>query len=408
MEKATEAREKDKQGTELEAIKLAVVNSVASGLDGFVDTTALKSGLNGLIQENPEDVIVGDGPWVVTSTLGRVYEINKNSIVNELTGLVLTPKSLTLTIEGDTYEEKTITARLIDIEGTLTWSESTDIIDVTPSADGMSATIKAKKGGTDKITVTCSNGDISECTIKVETNKKPIGEYIQYAIGYTDINDSTKVYTANDGLGWRILDVGSKDLNGNYTGVKIISTGIPASLYYHGGKTNNVWYDNEQTDGTGNSFAAAAGLKNNFASVPLIQNGSTSTNNQGYYNSITVADADKGIGWDAAKGTIFMTTKATEVHNLTLDELNKAEGYTTTDNITASYPPSNNDIDELFNLGYRYWLASPCLNGEDIRSVDANGSFGYGGMYGNKYSGLRPVITLNSNIYKDGEIWKIR
>ena len=42
MEKATEAREKDKQGIELEAIKLAVVNSIASDLTGLVNVDALK------------------------------------------------------------------------------------------------------------------------------------------------------------------------------------------------------------------------------------------------------------------------------------------------------------------------------------------------------------------------------
>lgn len=227
MEKATEAREKDKQGTELEAIKLAVVNSVASGLDGLVDTTALKTGLAGLIQENPEDVITGDSPWMVTSPSGRVYEINKNSTVNELTGLVLTPKSLTLKIEDDTYEEKTITARLIDIEGTLTWSDSSDIIDVTPSADGKSATIKAKKNGTETVTVSCSNGDINECIVKV-TKEMPSAKNV-----LTLTNNNSPYVNYIDKNGNTILcRVLYNDVDGDNThGLQIISETSVDTVY---------------------------------------------------------------------------------------------------------------------------------------------------------------------------------
>ena len=115
-----------------------------------------------------------------------------------MTGVVLTPKTLTLTIEGETYEEKTIVAKLIDIDGTLSWSESTDKIDIIPSEDNKSATIKAKKGGTETITVTCSNGDIATCNVtitesleEVKIDQSYVGYYAYvdgiYGIIYADL-----------------------------------------------------------------------------------------------------------------------------------------------------------------------------------------------------------------------------
>lgn len=430
MEKATEAREKDKQGTELEAIKLAVVNSVASGLDGLVDTTALKTGLAGLIQENPEDVIVGNGPWTVTSPSGRVYEINKNSTVNEVTGLILTPKSLTLTIEGETYEEKIITARLIDIEGTISWSESTDKIDITPSEDGMCATIKAKKAGTETITVSCSNGDTSICTVKIENNKPPIGEYVDYAVSYKDMYSD---YLFNSTNGWRILNPGTKTIvNGvtEYSGTKIVSTGVPGILNYQSWMTG-TWWGN-----TGNKNAKAIyGMKYNFKSIPFVANTSPSVNKVGY-KSITNSNPTDIT--NTANGSIFITNKAVinddtittgdtqieSIHVITLEELNIARSLNATSITSTATTDGATGLFYLANLAnensaylyttstnYYYWLSS--RYGTSVFNVEyMNYSGEFGGLNGTNDDygtyGIRPVITLNSNIYKEGDIWKIR
>jgi len=408
MEKATEAREKDKQGTELEAIKLAVVNSVASGLDGFVDTTALKSGLNGLIQESPEDVIVGDGPWMVTSPLGRVYEINKNSIVNEVTGLVLTPKSLTLTIDGDTYEEKTITARLIDIEGTLTWSESTDKIDVTPSLDGMSATIKAKKNGTETITISCSNGETAECMVKVETNKKPIGEYIKYNIGYVDMYSGYE-FTSNDGDGWRIFSVGPKDINGNYTRVKIISTGIPINLFFQTG-VENSWWDEDKTKDVISRIAY--GLEHNFESITLRKTNSPGDGQCGY-SKITIGNIEQT---EETTTEIFKTDQATAVKCMTVPEIETAfnEWKESTGNKNAFiwnwdlfYLKLLTQYNYTSNTKPEYWLATKSTSGNQYISY-ANPYGSFSDAWVGKY-GVRPVVTLKNSIKYDDSlnVWTI-
>lgn len=128
MEKATEAREKDKQGTELEAIKMAVVNSVANGLTGLVDIDSLKQELVGLIQENPEDVIIGNGPWVVTSPSGLIYEINQNASVNKLNPLNI---SSSLAITETKVKALTVTKYGSAIGKQVSWSKEGNITFVT-------------------------------------------------------------------------------------------------------------------------------------------------------------------------------------------------------------------------------------------------------------------------------------
>lgn len=386
MEKATEAREKNDQGAELDAIKLAVVNSVASGLDGLVDTTSLKSGLNGLIQDNPEDLIIGDGPWIVTSTLGRVYEINKNSTVNELTGLVLTPKSLTLTIEGDTYEEKTITVKLIDIEGSLTWSNSTDKIDVTPSTDGKSATIRAKKNGTDTVTVTCSNGDTAECIIKVNKDMP----YAKNVLTLTNNNSPYVNYIDKNGntILCRVL---YNDVNGDNThGLQIISAASVETVY--------LGYDDENYKNNENltNLQKAQNSYNN--AIENLNNKAESYNNA-------------SLSYDArCVGSVPIVT-----NNVFNDKDDETEGDASTGYNKGIDTHNEEDFNIMGTLSIRKvgcWLASRTIydNGKEyrMRSVVSNGNKGasvlfysYGGV-NNPSAGFRPIFLLKSNVKVSG------
>ena len=72
-----------------------------------------------------------------------------------------------------------------------------------------------------------------------KSNSNPIGEYVEYDVEYTDIATEYKFSKSN---GWRILDPGTKNSDGSYSGAKIISTGIPARLRYN----SNI---NEDTSG---------------------------------------------------------------------------------------------------------------------------------------------------------------
>ena len=86
----------------------------------------------------------------------------------------------------------------------------------------------------------------SENTVKEEENSNTkeneitntsdlqIGDYINYDVTYTDINVGYDFSTNTPEKAWRILDVGTKNIDGTYSNVKIISTLVPAKL-----KTDN-------------------------------------------------------------------------------------------------------------------------------------------------------------------------
>ena len=206
MEKATEAREKDKQGAELEAIKLAVVNSVANGLTGLVDTDSLKTGLVGLIQENPEDVIVGNGPWVVTSPSGLVYEINQNTSVNKLNPLNI---SSNLTIAENKVKTLTVKKYGSAVGKQVSWSKEGNIAFVTDSTGNTTIenpttdTIYIKAGAYDdgtsgKVIISANDEESQDCSITVaEREWSKIGESVTYQSKYEKDNNIT--------IGWRLF-----------------------------------------------------------------------------------------------------------------------------------------------------------------------------------------------------------
>ncbi|MBR0351479.1 MAG: hypothetical protein IJH76_06670, partial [Clostridia bacterium] len=267
-------------------------------------------------------------------------------------------------------------------------------------------------------------------------------------------------YVFSSTNGWRILDPGTPDGNGGYTGTKIVSTGVPAKVYYHyttnastaastwwgtvaqvrtlyGDTYADAGYDYNNS-GYPNCFAAAGMLKN-FTSIPFTANTSSPTANNGGYKTITNSDPVTGTT-NTTNGSIFITSKAkttdevpnsketaTTVHALTQEELNTAinkingktsgqSGYralTSTDSVTSynlfylrGLANENSDYLYTSSTSYFYWLASRnTSNANDVRRVDYGGNISIN--CSNTY-GVRPVVSLNSGIYKDGNIWKIK
>ena len=296
-EKAVEARKKNDQGAEFDAIKLAVVGAMGEREDVKVDAESLKNELNGIVEDEGRLAIRDDNaPWVVIGKTGKAYEITEKAVVTEVSGLVLSPRSLTLTIEDDIYEEKTITANLIDIEGTLSWSSSTDIIDITPSQDGKSAVIKAKEGGTETITVTCSNGDVAECVVTVED--EPIYLATVAEIGdYVDIDLNCYNYNKK----WRVL---SKSGNTENDTVKLISTGVPLTYYLRADTTtaiNDLANMNTIQLKTGNGIGKEGFREDNITGTKVLTDNTLATADLlGYFNNSENGNCYKYF--DSAKG----------------------------------------------------------------------------------------------------------
>ena len=84
MEKATQAREENKLGEELEQIKLCVVNAMSQGLDGKVSDNDLRTALNGIVAQSEIEKITGTGPWIIQGNSGREYKITNGGNVNAL------------------------------------------------------------------------------------------------------------------------------------------------------------------------------------------------------------------------------------------------------------------------------------------------------------------------------------
>ena len=372
------------------------------------------------------------------------------TIVSKVTQITITPS--TVEVEQGNTQDLTVTTQPAgtDIED-LEYKSSDTTGKITVNQQGrVTVAEDATVGATATIIVTGkSSGTTGTCTITVKQAKLPIGEYVEYNVSYTDmhVSDIDTETEGNQGFtatnGWRILDPGTKNVDGSYSGAKIISTGIPARLYYYynrayDGSTINEnnkpswWGTREQvaelydsthadagyiyesdTSGGYPNYYAATGLFKNFASIPFEQKTSNLTYNKGGYASI-INNGNQASG--EITGEIFKTEKASEVHNLTLAELNKAinkiNGSNRSEDSTNSIPQSIDlfYLKGLSNFNYSsvypdYWLAFPYTGDTDsLRNVRDDG---YIGGYCYTY-GCRAVVSLNSDIHKDGNIWKIK
>ena len=261
--------------------------------------------------------------------------------------------------------------------------------------------------------------DIWNGTVEKEPVILKIGDYVKYDVTYTDVYTNYEFTSEN---GWRVLETGQNNGDGTYTGVKLISTGIPAILYYSqttirekefDGVSGNWAGDEAQRDTYADLFwssynnnnnnqnmYAAAGLYFNFAKIrfsrELDQDGLPNSN-EGYYININ-GQTEGELG-----ETAFLKEGATRVYNLTLAELNIARGEE--DLRSTSKPNADDGAKGLFQLagleeyGYNtenswdYILASPHTSNNAIYYV----SGWYGIDYGMGSYGIRPVIELPDN-----------
>ena len=249
-----------------------------------------------------------------------------------------------------------------------------------------------EKFGEEKVAKTSEN----EVTVSMESGKEyevksdgrianvlAIGSYVQYDIPYTDMYSNIE-YTAT--TGWRYLgkdDVGNK---------LIVSTGIPARLYYHynentgstkdGGK--NAWwatkaeisatkdtlyktskdYDYNIEEVEPNKYAAY-GLRYKFDEILFTyqeNETSVSTANMGIFRKVGNIASGTNINLNFKANGVDVV----DVHNLTLAELNRAtnkvSGTTRTDSsISEGFKDLAGtalglfDIQKLDEYAQNYW-----------------------------------------------------
>ena len=256
------------------------------------------------------------------------------------------------------------------------------------------------------------SGNSGEDELPTEPLDLQVGDYVRYNVTYTDVFERYE-FTAENG--WRVLDPGIDNGDGTVTGLKLISTGIPANLYYYcdviKSKENDGKYGNwagnaEQRERYANEYHssgsndnynmyAAAGLRYNFGKIKFSK-GTTASYSEGYYTKV-----NRKTSGDLSE-TEFLVGGAEEVHNLTKAELSEAKG-----KINLSNTRTNIKDEGLFYLRelnkYNYdlystaiyWLASPPPNNAiGLMAVWFTGSTA---SYTGGQFGVRPVVSLPSN-----------
>ena len=266
-----------------------------------------------------------------------------------------------------------------------------------------------------------SDGTITEGTPYIDDS------YVQYDVSYTDVTTGTK-YTKN--TGWRILNQNQNE-DGTYD-LDIISTGIPAGLYYdYSSAKTSVWagtatdienYQKEYFEPSPNEYTniyVASGLRYNFSKILFEQTTSNNVSaNNGYYTEITTKNVKQS---GTITGECFIAREGATVRSVTLGDIRGDNSSTDYDGIT-SYTSGDEYADKragLFKLddytpdvhkgGSLYWLATPYE--EMSYSIFYVTSYGYiYGYYRNdmRQQGLRPVISMNGvTMEKDENVWKI-
>lgn len=261
---------------------------------------------------------------------------------------------------------------------------------------------------------------------KTETITESIkGAFIKYDVEYTDTYKNYEYTSTN---GWRLENYELAEDGKTLSNVRLISTGVPARMYYYYNDTSNnysKWIkDNtkltefknnvlgtDYTTYTGSetyySLQASAGFYYNLGKMTFEQGTSYNKKNQGYYTKIKNENATYTSG-ETIGDNLFKARNDASIRMLTLPELNRALGrddidstsqITDTtglyrlDQISTGTALTNNTYD----TGY-YWLASPYPNAS-INSLVCNVSYD-GGVSGSNSSGLgvRPLVSLESRV----------
>ena len=207
MKKATEAREKNEQGAELEQIKLCVVNTISKGLNGLVDADTLKSELSGLIDETSRNAIISDKTtWIVTANSGLKYKIKQNGEVTSAEPVE------PVEFEQASYEvekDSTIILKILakDKSGNETEATNTTFESNKPTIASVNETTGKVEGKTvsdETVTITVNaDGKTATCEITV------IPATIQAT--QDNINTATMIladvigYSANDVEEWQVF-----------------------------------------------------------------------------------------------------------------------------------------------------------------------------------------------------------
>ena len=229
-------------------------------------------------------------------------------------------------VEGQEVKTATITASVfgMDEEPEITWEispkEQTAI--ELSSETGKQITVTAIGTENEAVTLTAKctyEGEVkaASATVTLEILKPVVvaekGDFVEYGVAYKDIYYPDYNYSTTNG--WRLIDFDYDKNTDTYSNVKLISTGIPAKLYYSASTTNNGWHVEEETvedstapslskfrdilggeeyytfytgDSTYYGLQVAAGMYYNFGEIEFAYATESRGDNLGFFESISV------------------------------------------------------------------------------------------------------------------------
>ena len=378
------------------------VEATLAGIEGTITWTS--SNTNIVTVDNGIVTALGDsGTATIKASVtsgGINYETTCTvMIVSKLTSISVSNLRVQ---EGSSAQLQVNTTPSNNVEDLSYESGDTNIVIV--NEDGMVTGISS---GETTITVKGKKSTNITGTCNIIVKSTVIGSYVDYGVSYTDMYTGYEFSSSN---GWRILDPGTKINETTYSGTKLVSTGIPALINHHwnAGGEASLWWDSAGTT----NVDAAKGLQNNFEKITFINSSDISTENKGCYLKINQKTSGD------LKGNVFKTGKASKVSNLTLEELNEARKlesleYSTTTRqkdgdiglfYMQNLEKENSEYKYNGSTAVQYCLATPYNLSSTFGSLwFVNQGGGITADDKVHVFGVRPVITLNSNISKNGE-----
>ena len=442
LNRATEAKNTTGTAQVDEQVKLSVAEALSNGLGTITEenlTKALNSNVGSGKYELTGDAVNG---WTIKAA-DKTYNISGNGEISggnnggnsgENTGggtetggtenggttggntseeieFSLNETQKTLYIEGEDKGYFTLKAIFTKGSGTVTW-ENSNTGAVAVEGTGNSIKVKAVAEGTATVTASCK-GKTATCNVKVEkvvSSEYIDDSYVDYNVSYTDIYTGTK-YT--NLTGWRVLNkVDNVDGTSN---LDIISTGIPAGVYYDYSYIKDTTYSpwvgtadditkyvsRYYTSGsnTNSNMYAASGLRYNFEKIKFKKQSEDTTKSNGEYNTGYYTEISKNGTAQTGDidGTTFKARNNVEVRSVIHSDITGDEK---SSSITVADPSDKKGLFILQNytpdkhtIGW-YWFASPDPSNDGcVYDVFYDGDVGFGFSIS---LGVRPVVSMTN------------
>ena len=293
------------------------------------------------------------------------------------------------------------------------------------STDSNATTATYAKGTTYTANVSTTLYAVWKTDSETISGKEVNGAFIKYDVEYTDTYMNYEYTSIN---GWRLENYDLASDGKTLSNVRLISTGVPAMMYYDYNDTSNNYskwitdstklktFKNDVlgTDyttctkiGTYYGLQASAGFYYKLGKMTFEQGTKYKTKNQGYYTKIKNGNVVYTSG-EITGDNLFKARNDATIRMLTLPELNRKLGRSDIDS-TGEFT----DTTGLYQLNkistgttltsniYKngeYWLASPFPDEYyyyDVCYVSYDGDVYRNDDYS---SGVRPIVSLTSRV----------